>query len=118
MMQQQPQEPTLPPLLANSTTYMAPVPAPSADEQPMWEFEDWFDGEYLDQLLSDYLHPEGQELVEEVTRQVKQLSLASNLSQEVTGLGEQPALAHDPTVNGRDGEPSSERQGDGHQLPQ
>lgn len=116
MMQQQPQEPTLLPLLANSTTDMAPAPAPSADGQPTWEFEDWFDGEYLDQLLSDYLQPEGQELVEEVARQVKQLSLASNLSQEVTGLGEQPALAHDPTVSGRDGEPSSERQGDDHQL--
>ncbi|KAJ4231962.1 hypothetical protein NW759_002354 [Fusarium solani] len=95
---------------------MAPAPAPSADGQPTWEFEDWFDGEYLDQLLSDYLQPEGQELVEEVARQVKQLSLASNLSQEVTELGEQPALAHDPTVSGRDGEPSSERQGDDHQL--
>lgn len=90
MMQQQPQEPTLPLLLANSTTDMAPAPAPSADEQPTWEFDDWFDGEYLDQLLSDYLHPEGRELVEEVARQVEQLSLASDLAQEVAGLGEQP----------------------------
>ncbi|KAI8667293.1 hypothetical protein NCS56_00864800 [Fusarium sp. Ph1] len=131
MMQQQPQEPTLPPLIANSTTDMAPAPAPSVDEQPTWEFDDWFDGEYLDQLLSDYLHPEGQELVQEVARQVEQLSLASNLAQEVAGLGEQLVSVHVPivspeglVVNGNgptaselNEEPNGQRQGDDRQLP-
>ncbi|RSL47141.1 hypothetical protein CEP54_013534 [Fusarium duplospermum] len=105
----------LPSPLANSTTDMALPPTPSADgvadEQPMWEFEDWFDGEYLDQLISDHLHPEGQELVDEVMRQVEQLSLASNLAQEVAGVDEQSILAE------RDEKPSGERQGDDHHMP-
>lgn len=80
----------MPPLPANSTTAMAPAPARSADEPPTWEFKDWFDGEYLDKLIRDYLYPEGQELVDEVTRQVARLSLATNLAQEVAGLGGLP----------------------------
>ncbi|RSL80245.1 hypothetical protein CEP51_006721 [Fusarium floridanum] len=76
----------LPSPLENFTTDMDLSLPPSADEaideQPTWEFEDWFDGEYLDQLMNDYLHLEGQELVQEVTRQVEQLNLADNLAQD------------------------------------
>ncbi|KAI8717795.1 hypothetical protein NCS52_00856500 [Fusarium sp. LHS14.1] len=131
IVQQQLQEPPLPPLLADSTTDATLDPTPSADEQLTWEFEDWFDGDYLDQLISNYLHPEGQELVEEVTRAVEQLSLASNLAREVAGVDEQPALTQDPTVSsetpmvngnvptasGSKEEPNGEGQGGGNQLP-
>ncbi|KAL2682665.1 hypothetical protein Neosp_007118 [[Neocosmospora] mangrovei] len=131
IVQQQLQEPPLPPVLADSTTDATLDPTPSADEQLSWGFEDWFDGDYLDQLVSEFLYPEGQELVEEVARQIEQLSLASNLAQEVAGVDEQPALTQDPTVSsegptvngnvptasGSKEEPNGEGQGDDNQLP-
>lgn len=122
---QQQQQPSYGP--ANTTS------TPSTDEQPDWGFEDWFDDDYLDQIINDFLQrPEGQELLLEVARQVEQLDATVDLAIEVMRTGEKPAFVpeppvnpadvmvsgNDPMISGWDQKPNGERQWNNHQLPQ